>query len=363
MNQLLIHKHVKYFTLCLNMLPSKHQDQDNNKLSLICFCLEGLELLNGLGFSDVERAQFSDFIYNSYYTGNGFRAVMNPSGVYDIATMSSTFFGLQSLLVLRDTINEKVDRHSIMKFVQSCQWKTGPDKGCFAPTLNIDGTPFGDSDLRLCYMAVAIRRILKYDQIPPQQRKYDIDVPALIQYVLQRVNVSGGFSCVQLSESHSGFTFCALAMLKLLDYNLPEADSHQTLNWIVHRQVNHPEVLPGELELRHEDFGGFNGRVNKLSDSCYSWWSLGSLEILNHLDLSNLSAAAQFLLLNQDHRIGGIAKEFDSSPDPYHTFLSICSLALIKDKVDFEGNTQLSGLDVLLTAPTSAVEFLDSLKW
>lgn len=73
------------------MFPSKYEDQDCNKLSLICFCLEGLELLGGLSFSDEERVQFIDFIYDSYYINNGFRDTMNPAGDYDIPTVSSTF--------------------------------------------------------------------------------------------------------------------------------------------------------------------------------------------------------------------------------------------------------------------------------
>lgn len=345
------------------MFPSKYEDQDCNKLSLICFCLEGLELLGGLSFSDVERVQFIDFIYNSYYVNNGFRDTMNPSGDYDIPTVASTFFGLSNLVMLKDPINAKIDRSNIMQFLQQCQIKEGEHKGSFSPTLNIDGSNYGETDLRICYMAVGIRRILNYNKVPIEQRKYDIDEKGVIDYILKRLNYDGGFSCLESSESHLGYTFCAIATLKLLNFDFNTINTNNTKDWIVHRQINYPEALYDETAVNHQEFGAFNGRENKPGDACYSWWSLGSLDLIDNLQLANLQAASDYLLLNQEHRIGGIAKNFDSSPDPYHSFLAICSLSLIKDHVNFNGKESIKPIDPLLTIPLSLLNFIDSLEW
>lgn len=336
------------------MLPQKHQDQDSNKLSLMCFCLEGLELLGALHFSASEKSQFSDFIYNNYYITHGFRALTASSGGYDQANISSTFFGIQSLLILKDPINHKLDRHQIMRFVKLCQYTDGPNKGAFSPTLNVDNSHFGDSDLRICYMAAGIRTMLKYEG------EEDFDTESLIKYVLNRRNLDGGFSCTKSSESHLGYTYCAIATLKLLGYRDLVVD--KTINWIVHRQVNYPELIyPPDVD--HQDYGGFNGRENKASDSCYSWWSLGTLKLLDRLKLVDLQANTQFLLQNQDHRVGGIAKYFDANSDPYHTYLALCSLALAKDETEFGYSNELGDIDAELTIPVILRQYLDSLEW
>jgi len=44
---------------------------------------------------------------------------------------------------------------------------------------------------------------------------------------------------------------------------------NDTIHWLVNRQID------GE-----KDKGGFNGRVNKPGDTCYSFWAGGALDIL-----------------------------------------------------------------------------------
>lgn len=361
MTELLIDKHIKYFSLCLNLLPSKHQDQDNNKLALIYFCLQGLELMNDLKFSDQERLQFSEFIYDNYYIGNGFRSIMNSSGAYDIPSISATFFALANLLVLKSPINEKLDRNQIMGFLRECQITSGPFKGSFTPTLRTDGEPWGETDLRICYMAVSIRRILKADELLDDST--DINTTELIEFILRALNDMGGFGNLAMSESHLGYTYCALATLKLLDFDFSKINWDNTINWILHRQINYPQVLYEGIDVNHEDFGAFNGRENKAGDCCYGWWSLGSLQILGQLTLANLPHLSQFLLMNQDHRVGGFSKHFDALPDPYHTFLSLSTLSLIKDNCDFEGNQRLSEIDPVLSISQSLSDFYKSLNW
>ncbi|CAH6719381.1 geranylgeranyl transferase type-1 subunit beta [[Candida] jaroonii] len=360
-----INKHIKYFTLCLNVLPSKYQDQDNNKLSLIYFCLQSLEILNDLKFNETEKGQFSKFIYDCYYTGNGFRSIMNSMGEkYEKPSISSTFFAITNLITLQSPINQHLDRFKIMDFLKDCQIKSGNDKGSFAPTIDGENQPFGDNDLRICYMAVCIRKYLKIDELPPSQMKdVDFSVIELEEYILRRLNYNGGFSCYQMSESHLGYTYCAIASLKLLDFDFSKINFDKTLNWILHRQVNYPDILYDQEAVNHEDFGGFNGRENKPSDTCYSWWSLGSLSILEDVKLANLPKISSYLLMNQDRRTGGFGKNFDSSSDPYHSFLALSSLALIKDSVEFIGKDELSEFDGTMSITKSSVDFCQSLTW
>lgn len=50
---------------------------------------------------------------------------------------------------------------------------------------------------------------------------------------------------------------------------LEDDDRDDTVHWLVNRQINSND---------HEN-GGFNGRVNKSADTCYSFWVGGALDV------------------------------------------------------------------------------------
>lgn len=67
----------------------------------------------------------------------------------------------------------------------------------------------------------------------------------------------GGISCVPYGEAHGGYTFCGLAALLLLNESY-KVDLNRLAEWLSNRQL--------------VEEGGFNGRINKLVDSCYNFW-------------------------------------------------------------------------------------------
>jgi protein farnesyltransferase subunit beta len=71
-------------------------------------------------------------------------------------------------------------------------------------------------------------------------------------------NVPGG-------EAHGGYTFCGVAALAVLG-KLEDLDVSRLLCWLSRRQSN---------------YGGFNGRTNKLLDSCYSFWIGSTFRIID----------------------------------------------------------------------------------
>lgn len=79
--------------------------------------------------------------------------------------------------------------------------------------------------------------------------------------------MQGGLSAEPGTEAHGGYTFCGLAALCLLGeahhLNIPRLEA-----WLVQRQ--------GGIE------GGFNGRTNKLTDSCYSYWQGAAVALLRN---------------------------------------------------------------------------------
>lgn len=76
----------------------------------------------------------------------------------------------------------------------------------------------------------------------------------------------GGLTNVPGAEAHGGYTFCGVAALALLN-KLELLDISRLLSWLSQRQV--------------EQLGGFNGRTNKLVDSCYSYWVGATFNIIN----------------------------------------------------------------------------------
>ena len=67
----------------------------------------------------------------------------------------------------------------------------------------------------------------------------------------------GGMGGESGNEAHGGYTFCGVAALALLG-KVDLLDQPRLLRWFAARQ------LPYE--------GGFHGRTQKLTDSCYSFW-------------------------------------------------------------------------------------------
>ena len=72
------------------------------------------------------------------------------------------------------------------------------------------------------------------------------------------------------------------------------------------------EVTPEKL-LR----AGFNGRYNKVADTCYAWWVGGSLGILNRPHLQDFNATERYLLDKTQHHIGGFSKMPGDPPGQY----------------------------------------------
>ncbi|KAJ3559709.1 hypothetical protein NPX13_g9497 [Xylaria arbuscula] len=72
---------------------------------------------------------------------------------------------------------------------------------------------------------------------------------------------------------------------------------------------------------------GFNGRLNKLPDTCYTWWNSGALSLLGEDNLVSRGPARRFILEKTQHLIGGFAKYAGGPPDVYHGYMGLAALA------------------------------------
>lgn len=373
MDSLSILKHARFFNRCLSAMPSAAQSEDSNKLALVYFCLHGLGLLKKLDFSCSERESFSQSIICEYKVDkpvySGFRStpwLRHAPDEYDMPNLSATFFALACFAALGADYSKFVDRNRIMRFVSMCQIKDGPSKGSFAPTLvrstNLEDEPYGESDLRQCYVAAGIRKLLHYHS----GLAHDIDTELLSRYVNSRQNYNFGLSSGYMDESHLGLTFCGVACLALI--GKPLANVRATENWLVHRHVsgwNLPDADEDGAPSIDDSIivAGFNGRENKPSDTCYSWWCTAALHILNSKIVSSLdleAARAYLIQGTQSRMIGGFSKCPGANPDPFHAFLALGALSLWSES-DGAPNALLDEIDSALVITQTLKAFVDRL--
>lgn len=139
-----------------------------------------------------------------------------------------------------------------------------------------------------------------------------VDKERAISYILScRGFEGGGFAQNPGFESHGGSTYCAvnaLALMGALD-RIPNKD--KLVRWLLSRQVS-----------------GFQGRINKDPDSCYSFWIGASLKALGAFDMVDKATLVSFLLSCQT-RYGGFSKVPGYYPDPLHTYMSLCGLSFV----------------------------------
>ena len=175
----------------------------------------------------------------------------------------------------------------------------------------------GEEDIRGAYCAIAVALLT------------NISTPTLFEntaYWISRCQTyEGGFSARPGTEAHGGYGFCGYASLLLLGQQ-NKVDFKRLAHWAAMRQM--------KIE------GGFQGRTNKLVDSCYSFW-VGALFPLLSAQLSkdpsspkcdtNLfdrESLQDYLLYCSQYYSGGFTDRPGNSSDYYHTCYSLSGLSL-----------------------------------
>ena len=125
----------------------------------------------------------------------------------------------------------------------------------------------GEMDIRGVYCSLVCSDILG---LLPHHKEFS---DGITDFLLGCQTYEGGFSCAPYGEAHGGYTFCALASFILLskigDENYKKINFDKLAEWLSNRQF--------------EELGGFNGRINKLVDSCYSFWVGACFELVDIL--------------------------------------------------------------------------------
>ena len=112
-----------------------------------------------------------------------------------------------------------------------------------------------------------------------------------------------------------GPSYCVCAALKLLGTLEEYPGKESLLKFLVNRQV-----------------GGFNGRINKKPDSCYTFWVGGALAVLGMDRFIDREEARKFLYLCENAQIGGFSKVPGIHPDILHSYMSISAMGIIEEE-------------------------------
>jgi geranylgeranyl transferase type-1 subunit beta len=286
-------KHATYWLRCLKtFLPNQYTSMDTNRTMLAFFAISALDILNVLNNSTTveERASYTEWIYSLQHPQGGFRG--SPSMQFgsmaeedqlrwDTASVPATYFALAMLLILRDDF-ERVKRDDCLKWLRCMQ----REDGSFGQTLGYNGSVEGGHDTRFGYVAMGIRWILGGDlpQIASSEVQ-DINTEKLVMNIRQLQTYDGGFSDVPFHEAHGGYTYCAISALSIsnsLDDGI--ADHELLLRWLIVRQTRNIDPDEDDEEDCKVQFSspspiGFNGRCNKVGDTCYTFWIAGALKV------------------------------------------------------------------------------------
>lgn len=334
------HRHIQYFLYCLRGLPKQYVALETNRMTLVHFCIQSLDIL---GFLDLEediqshygfnKRHICDWIYSLQtiqegddssiggFNGSNYLGGIIKNGSssmnlvdYNQGHIAMTYTALSTLITLGDNL-DRVDKKSILEGLRLLQQKDGSFK-CIRTG--------SENDLRFLYCACAISYILGDWSA--------VDKDKAVEFIKSTRSFDGAMSLAPGLEGHGGSLFCGVASLVLMnrekevlnDTNDPRVSSwrDEILHWCVNRQKE-----------------GMQGRPNKNEDTCYSFWIGGTLHLLNCQHLLDEIALTKFVMDCQTD-MGGFSKFRDGQfrPDLLHSFYSLCWLSTSNDelnKIDF----------------------------
>mmetsp|Transcript_73066 Transcript_73066/g.136522 ORF Transcript_73066/g.136522 Transcript_73066/m.136522 type:complete len:412 (-) Transcript_73066:38-1273(-) len=299
-------KHANFFHAHVKSLSKHYAAMDNNRLTLLYFALSGLDLLGRL--DEVDKGRMIRFIYSlqSPLTDHGgfygYPPVKFPTLDMDKCNnqphIANTYTALVMLIMLGDSL-DGVNREAVACSLKKWQLDDG-SFCCVQGFTDVDS----ESDMRFVYCAAAICYILNlWDAI---------DVAKMEDFILSSRSYDKAFGMGPDCESHGGCTYCAVAALAMANRLNALPDRKALIDWCTKRQQR-----------------GFQGRIEKAMDTCYSFWVGGSLHLLGAGPCLAKHDCAVFLHMCEDTVHGGFKKFPESAgPDLLHSYFSVCGLCL-----------------------------------
>ncbi|EXJ95930.1 hypothetical protein A1O1_01055 [Capronia coronata CBS 617.96] len=415
-------RHIKYWKRCSQLLPEPYTSGEASRMSFGFFIVAALDLLGALEkvTTPDERQSWIEWIYTCQvphtggfrgFTGTMLGGMRSPQNWHwDPANLPNTYFALATLVILGDDL-QRVQRRQCIAWVRSLQRKNGS----FGEFLGENNDVEGADDPRLCLCAVGTLKILQADE-----QDLEIDETKLQQFIANCQSYEGGIGQAPLLEAHSGLNYCGIATLSFLGLlhspvvSIREVASQAGLDvpscvcwmldrqttWIddagddssdeedeTERQEHTPREAEPEKELldlpslmdglsTDEAAAGFCGRCGKMADTCYCFWNVGALAILQQHHLVDIEAVRRYLLEHVSHLIGGFGKAPGELPgvlnhiaelsskgdvlttmqDLLHSYLGLATLAIYNEP-------GLKEYDPTFCFSKEAVEKIQNASW
>ncbi|KAL3526424.1 hypothetical protein ACH5RR_011080 [Cinchona calisaya] len=238
--------HLQYLTHGLRQLGPSFSVLDANRPWICYWILHSIALLGDSVDAELENNTI-EFL----------RRCQDPDGGYgggpgQMPHLATTYAAVNSLITLGGHRSlSSINRLKLRTFLLRMKDASGGFR-------MHDG---GEVDVRACYTAISAASVLNILDNDLVQNVGD--------YILSCRTYEGGIAGEPGSEAHGGYTFCGLAAMILIN-EVHRLDLPALIDWVVFRQG---------VE------GGFQGRTNKLVDGCYSFWQGGVAAIVQRLQM------------------------------------------------------------------------------
>jgi len=295
------HAHIKFLRLGLKGLSSSAVALDASQCWLCYWILHSLDLLGAtISKSEIEK------------TINTLSACQNPTGGFgggpkQFSHVAPTYAAVNTLAIIgTEEAYNVVNREKLYEWFMSLKQPDG----------SFQMNEGGEIDVRGCYCVLATAKLLNI--LTPEL------TAGVAEFIASCQTHDGGIGGYPGNEAHGGYTFCglaALAILKKTDY----IDTEALMEWLTSCQM--------KLE------GGFQGRINKLVDGCYSFWQGGSFPLLEAICTKNKKpfdicgffdreALQEYILLCCQIQDGGLRDKPGKYPDYYHVCYCLSGLSI-----------------------------------
>ncbi|KAI9083382.1 hypothetical protein K1719_034596 [Acacia pycnantha] len=317
-------RHITFLLMMYQLLPSPYQLQEINRLTLAYFVISGLDILGAvdqvdkdavanwvLSFqvrprnqADRNSREFFGFLGSR---SSQFHPVDNGALLRNNSHLASTYCALAILKI----VGYKLSNNDFEPLLTSMRNLQQPD-GSFMPIHT-----GAERDLRFVYCAAAISFMLNDWSGMDKEKAKD--------YILHCQSYDGGFGLVPCAESHGGATYCAIASLRLMGFLEDDLLKSSATSSV----IDVPLLLDWLVQRLGTD-GGFQGRPNKVSDTCYAFWIGAALRIFGGQDFIDKGALRGFLLTCQSE-YGGFSKVPGDFPDLYHSYYGFTAFGLLEE--------------------------------
>ncbi len=319
--------------LVLKKRNLQYEAQEVNRLTLSYFVLNSLNVLGQLEGDLVDKKKTIDWIYSLQVVPDpsdphhneqnfGFRGspffgtrfnpeckACGPVSQHDQGHLAMNYCALSLLKMLGDDFS-RVNKAALLRGTRLLQQADGS----FSPVAG-----GSENDMRFVYCAAAVCFMLNDFS--------GMDVDLATKFICSSQRYDGGISQGGARESHGGSTYCAVAALSLMGRLEMRTGKIRDVCFLLlivcSKRLDSSidkEALIDWLAARQST--GFQGRVNKVPDSCYGFWCGATLKLLgvfdSVVDPKNLSS----FILACGQEMGGFAKHPDANADVRTGFVS-----------------------------------------